>query len=218
MECKQVRVALSALLDGEDPPVPADAVARHVAGCRQCRAWQAQAEQVTRSVRVRLAEVPDLTERVVAAVSADSAARASAGQAAFARVRGRAKATWLRWAVAVIALTQIMLAAPELFGVASLHFGHGHGLHAGREGASFDIAVAVGFLLVARFPERARALAPVAMVLAAFLIVTSGIDLLSARTTLLHEVGHGLAVLQAGLLWGLSRAGDRGLAVRPLAA
>ncbi|MQA24168.1 MAG: hypothetical protein GEU94_01570 [Micromonosporaceae bacterium] len=218
MECEQVRAALSALLDGEDPPMPAQAAIRHVAGCPECRAWQARAEQVTRSVRARSVEAPDLTERVLAAVSADAAARAGAGQVAATRVRGRAKTTWLRWTVAVIAVTQIVLAVPELLGIPSLHFGHGHGLHAGREDASFDIAVAVGFLLVARFPERARALAPVAIVLAAFLTVTSGIDLLSARTTLLHEVGHGLVVLQAGLMWGLSRDGGSRLAVRPRAA
>ncbi|MGH3663630.1 MAG: hypothetical protein ACRDTQ_17470, partial [Micromonosporaceae bacterium] len=117
---------------------------------------------------------------------------------------------WLRWAVALAALAQISLAAPELLA------GHQHGVHLGREGASFDIALAVGFLLAARYPERARALAPVAMVLAMFLMVTSGVDLLARSTTWLHELAHGLTLLQAGLLWALVRAWGSDLRARPL--
>ena len=228
MDCKQVRVALSALIDGEDPPVAADAAARHMAGCLECQAWQARAEQLTRLIRVQPAQVPDLTERVLAATAADAAGHrewtgrrrlASSVSARFGRFRGGPKPGWLRWAVAVVALVQLALALPELLGIPSLHLGHGHALHAGREGASFDIAVAVGFLLAARFPDRARALAPVAVVLALCLTVTSGVDLLALRTTLLHELGHALVLVQAGLLWALGRTGGSGLTlVRPRAA
>ncbi|MGH3747315.1 MAG: zf-HC2 domain-containing protein [Micromonosporaceae bacterium] len=205
MKCEQARAAVSAGLDGEDPPVAAAAATQHLTGCVECRSWKARAETVTRLVRVQPAlAAPDLAERVLVAAAADRG-RHGAEQAEGGWVR-----RWLRWAVALVALAQISLAVPELLA------GHQHGVHLGREGASFDIAFAVGFLLAARYPERARALAPVAMVLAMFLMVTSGVDLLAQSTTWLHEIAHGLTLLQAGLLWALVRAWGSGLRARPL--
>ncbi|MGH3715544.1 MAG: zf-HC2 domain-containing protein [Micromonosporaceae bacterium] len=203
MDCGEVREALSALLDSETPPVTAEVARRHLAGCADCRQWQLRAEQVTRQVRVgAAADVPDLTARVLAAVNADRAASGagrSGGRPAAARWPGWRTA--LRIAVALAAVLQLGLALPELL------FGAAGELHTHREGASFDVAIAVGFLLAARYPERARALMPVAAVLAVALALTTGIDLANGATTVLHEVGHALVILQAGLLWALGRTG-----------
>ncbi|MGC5022864.1 zf-HC2 domain-containing protein [Micromonospora sp. DT47] len=200
MRCDDVRVALSARLDGEDPQAPAGALDAHTGTCPGCRSWLARAEQVTRLTRVRSVQVPDLTAEVLAAVAADPVlARRSP-----AAVRA-ARRQLLRIAVAVAAVAQLAVALPILLaglGVAA-------DPHTSREMASFDVALAVGFALAAWRPERARAFLPVALVLAVCLAGTSAVDIANSTTALVHEVGHLAAVVQAGLLWALGRvSGD----------
>jgi predicted anti-sigma-YlaC factor YlaD len=224
MTCDEVRVALSARLDGEDPQAAPARLDAHVAECAGCRDWLARAEQVTRAVRVQPVQVPDLTEGVLAAVAADRTTRpagraaASPGAAlpgavppvgaasrAGAVVREDQRAArWqiLRVAVAVAAVAQLALALPVLLG----GFGIADDPHTSREMASFDVALAVGFALAAYRPQRARAFVPVAFVLALCLAATSLIDVATASTALVHEVGHLAAVVQAALLWALGRA------------
>jgi predicted anti-sigma-YlaC factor YlaD len=191
MTCSQARIAISALIDGEEPGIPAAQVRAHVAGCPACQAWQHSAEEVTRAVRVQSVQVPDLTERVLAAVHADPAAAARS-----AAVTSRRQV--VRWALAVSALAQLVIGVPLLFG-------GGETLHVSREMASFDVALAVGYLFAAWRPARAAALVPVAVVLSVCLLFTSTLDVASDGVLVAHEVGHLLAVLQAGLLWALGR-------------
>jgi predicted anti-sigma-YlaC factor YlaD len=176
--CEDVRVALSARLDGEDFRSPLD-IDGHIAACAQCRAWLAAAERL----RIPVLEAPDLTTRILAAVAAD---RESAR-----RHRGRI----LQVALVLSAVVQLALAVPELF----------IGAHVGREAASFDIALAVGFALAAWRPERARAFVPVAFVLAGCLTLTSIVDIARAVAVPAHEISHVAALAQAGLLLALSR-------------
>ena len=191
MTCDQIRVALSARLDAEDPGVPAERLDGHLARCPACRDWLARAEEVTRAVRVP-APARDLTAAVLTAVAADPASDRHA--------RLRARRQVLRVAVGVAALAQLVMAVQALWGVVPLD------PHTGREAASFDVAVAVGFGLAAYRPERARAFVPVAFVLAACLSLTSVVDMAAATTALVHEFGHLAAVAQAGLLWALGRS------------
>lgn len=204
MTCDEVRVALSARLDGEDPQAPDATLDGHVAGCAECRGWLARAEQVTRLVRVQSAHVPDLTAAVLAAVAADPQASAAArGQAAAREAAAHGRRQILRVAVAVAAAAQLAIALPILLGGLAVD------PHTSREMASFDVALAVGFALAAYRPERARAFVPVAFVLAVCLAATSAVDIANSSTALVHEVGHLAAVVQAGLLWALGRATGR---------
>lgn len=196
MICDDIRTALSARLDGEEPGVPSAALDEHTAACAGCRDWLARAEQVTRMVRVSTVAVPDLTAPVLAAVAADERATRVAALAAV-----RARRQVLRVAVAVAAVAQLVIALPVLFaglGVAA-------DPHLSREMASFDVALAVGFALAAYRPERAQAFVPVAFVLAVCLAGTSVVDIANSTTALVHEIGHLAAVVQAGLLWALGR-------------
>jgi predicted anti-sigma-YlaC factor YlaD len=207
--CSDVRVAMSARLDGEEPGLPAVAIEAHLAGCTACGAWQDGADRVTRTVRAPT-PAPDLSDQIMAAVAADPLIAADqARAAAVAEAHGR----WqiLRIAVALAAVTQIALALPTLVGS---FLGTELSPHASREMASFDIAVAVGFLLAAWRPVRARAYVPVALVLAGCLAATSGVDLLRGVTGITHEMGHLVAAVQAVLLWALGRA-DRTERIRP---
>lgn len=189
-DCDVIRIGLSARMDGEDPGTSVDILDRHLLGCADCRAWLDGAERVTREARVRSVSVPDLTMSILAAVNADQRARDLAA--------ARSRRQILRIAVGIAAFVQLALAVPILFG-------GGVGPHSGREMASFDIALAVGFALAAWRPERARAFVPVAFVLAACLALTSGFDIASAEIQLRHEAGHIAALVQAGLLWALGR-------------
>jgi predicted anti-sigma-YlaC factor YlaD len=214
MTCEQMRVALSARLDGEAAGVADPVLDAHLVECTGCRDWLAQAERVTQAVRAQPVEVPDLTAAVLAAVAADPKAprrtRAAATNAAAANaattadVARHGRQQILRLAVAVAAAAQLVLAVPVLLTGASLATDP----HSSREMASFDVALAVGFALAAWRPQRARAFVPVAFVLAACLAVTTAVDLANSTTALLHEVGHLAAVAQAALLWALGRSSD----------
>lgn len=197
--CDEVRIGLSARLDGEVAGWAAQAGSTpaaldgHLAGCADCRGWLRAAERLTRAVRVQSVEAPDLTAPILAAVAAE---RNAAVQARRRQADGHRQL--LRIALGVTAAVQVLLALPVLFA-------GGGELHTGREAASFDIALAVGFALAAWRPERARAFVPVAFVLAACLIMTSVFDVADGMTALAHEIGHAAALAQAGLLWALSR-------------
>ncbi|MBO4209230.1 zf-HC2 domain-containing protein [Micromonospora echinofusca] len=199
MTCDDVRAALSARLDGEDPGAPGAVLDAHTDTCPGCRSWLARAEQVTRAVRVQAVAVPDLTAAVLAAVTADPQARPVPAQTHRAALRARRQV--LRVAVAVAAVAQLAVALPIL--LAGL--GVAPDPHTSREMASFDVALAVGFALAAYRPERAQAFVPVAMVLAVCLAATSTVDIVNSTTALMHELGHLAAVVQAGLLWALGR-------------
>jgi predicted anti-sigma-YlaC factor YlaD len=185
--CEDVRTALSARLDG----LAGDGGARvdeHLASCGACQAWMSASEEVTRSLRSQISRVPDLTAPILAAVAAD-------------RVAARAdRRRILQVALALSALVQLALAIPSLFIHASDAL-----VHLGREAASFDIALAVGFALAAWRPERARAFVPVAFVLSGCLILTSAFDIARGVAVPAHEIAHVAALAQAGLLLALAR-------------
>jgi predicted anti-sigma-YlaC factor YlaD len=202
MRCDDVRVALSARLDGEDPGMPAAVLDAHAEDCPACGAWLARAERMKRALRVQVADVPDLTASVLAAVAADPRSAANARSAAAARGRRQI----LRIAVAVAAIAQFAIALPLLFPGLGVTID----AHTSREMASFDIAMAVGYALAAYRPDRARAFVPVAFVLAACLALTSAVDVATSTTAAVHEIGHLAAVAQAGLLWALGRADGGG--------
>jgi len=212
--CEDVRVAVSARLDAEDPGIAPEEIDGHLAGCADCAAWLREAERL--ASRVQVPPAPDLTGRIMTAVAADPViAAGEARRRAAEEARGRQRV--LRVAVAAAALVQLALAVPILVGA---FLASEVGPHIGREMASFDVAVAVGFLFVAARPARARALVPVAIVLAALLGITSSVDIIRGVAGPAHEIGHLVAVIQAGLLWALSRTetGPRGRVPRPRVA
>jgi hypothetical protein len=100
---------------------------------------------------------PDLTDSTIWAIDADPQVAAQR-----ARLRAAAEAhnrrQILRVAVAAAAVVQLALALPSLFGAVADTAGAS--LHATREMASFDVAVAVGFLLAAWRPQRAISYVP----------------------------------------------------------
>lgn len=176
--------------------MPEAEVRAHLGGCGMCQAWLAGAERVTRLVRVQPVQIPDLTERIMQAVYADGSMPSPRRAVVSVAQRWRAA---LRWSLGGLAVLQLVLAVPDLLGAV------GHDAHAGREVAAFDIALAVGLLVVACYPEHARVFAPVALTLVFCFGSISALDILQGAVTPGRVAIHGIAALQALLVWRLAR-------------
>ena len=191
--CQPYRDALSARADGEVVPLGTD-VEAHLDDCTACTAFAAAVDDLSRRTRVAPAEpVPDLTASILAAVDTPDVAR----------VRGRVEQ--LRGLLALVGVVQLLLAVPALVAVGGLT------AHVAREVGIFEVALGIGFLLVARRPARAGGLLPVAAVVAALVTLTSVGDLLGGATTWLQETPHLLELVGTTLLWLLDRRGGRAM-------
>lgn len=188
MRCEDVREALSAQLDGEAPPPGADParVEAHLGGCAACRAFAGASARHHRAMRVRAAEpVPDLTDAILARTLP---------------VRPQPVREWARYALLVVAGTQLVLAVPAI-----LEGGGTASLHAGRELAGTSIAVAIGYLWAAWQPRRAAGLLPLAAALAATMLATAVLDVVDGGAAPGAESVHLLDLAGLGLLWALTR-------------
>ena len=197
MRCDAVRTALSVRLDGEaDTHLRVDLDA-HLDGCPACRAWLTQAERITRVVRVQSVQVPDLTAQILAAAQREGVFPRPATDRAY----GAAAQRWnvLRWCLGLLAVVQLIIAVPGLLGEI------GHEAHSGREVAAFDIALSVGLLIAAFYPEYARFFAPVVITLVLCFGTISALDVMQGVVTPSRVAVHVIAVVQAGLLWLLAR-------------
>jgi predicted anti-sigma-YlaC factor YlaD len=201
MSCTQIRQAISASLDGEQPGVDDRAVAAHLARCPECRAFRERAIALHRSVRVEPApDLADLAPSILAALDAGA-------RAAPAPDPGPDRA--LRLILAAIALVQIAVAVPALVLGADANLP----VHAARHLGSFDVALAVGFLFAAWRPSRIAGLLPVAAALVACLLGSSLLDLASGNTAALSEAHHLTDVAGLVVAWLLSRSPPRPVAL-----
>jgi len=193
MDCDDLREAISARLDGEDPGVDDGALDAHLTACGTCRAWADGAATLHRLVRVQAADpVPDLTDAILARATGAPDPRPAA-----ARPRPVSSA---RWALVAVALTQLVLAAPDL-----LLGGDGSATHVARELGAFDVALAVGLVVAAWQPARAWGLLPVGAALALVLGFAAVADVLEGSATVLDESHHLLEVAGLALLWLVAR-------------
>lgn len=194
MRCEAIREALSARLDGEASGFSDDAVDAHVATCRGCAAWSEELHLLHRIVRVREAEpVPDLTAAIL---GAPQEAALTVGRSPRTEPISVA-----RWALFVVALSQLVLAGPALL----LGEGSGATVHVARELGSFDVALAIGLLLAAWQPARAWALFPVVAALALVMGGTAVLDVVRGTATSLGEAHHVLDLAGVSVLWLVAR-------------
>jgi predicted anti-sigma-YlaC factor YlaD len=195
MTCMQIRHAISARLDGEDPGLDEATVYGHLATCSGCRAFAHDTEELHRAVRLAPAPaIPDLTPGILAAIGNETrATEDSETQHA------------LRWILLAIAITQIAIAIPALL------FGSDAGLpvHAARHIGSFDVALGVGFLFAAWRPSRIPGLLPVVVALVVCLVGSSLLDVASGNTAALGEAQHVLDFVGLAVVWLLSRPTPR---------
>jgi predicted anti-sigma-YlaC factor YlaD len=200
MECERWREALSARLDGEVPGIDASLIDAHVARCAGCRAFAAAAEAAHRGHRVAPAPtVPDLSRRVRKAVAVSD--RAS------------------RWSV-VRALLVVVAVQIVAFSLPALILGDEEdtATHAARHLGAFTAAYGVALLVVAIRPARARAMLPVAVVLAGALAITAVVDMVDGRVPLVGEAQHLPELLSVVLVWLLAVPAPRRAATAAVGA
>ena len=188
VKCGDVREATSALLDGEPAGVEPAVLEAHFGSCPDCAGWRDSAHVVTRRARLAAAEPAPPPSAGLLALVEDERRRVS---------RVISPLTRVRLALVAVAIAQIVLTVPQLI------LGHDHDapIHVAHEMGSFDLALAVGFLVAAWQPVRARGMHVLVGVAALLLVVTAAIDLLAGRTTPADEAPHLLALIGWALLY-----------------
>jgi predicted anti-sigma-YlaC factor YlaD len=195
MDCDSTRVAISASLDGENPGVPDEIVRAHLDECEACRAWRERAHALTRRARLGGYVLDhDLAPRVLAAVPANPPRRP-------------ARRAWFRSALAVVAVAQLAITVPLLI----LGHDHGAGAHAAHELGSFDLALAIAFVVGAVRPKLSAGLAWPCCVAALGLAGTAVADLITGATFGADEAQHLVAIVGALLLFWQARTESAGV-------
>ncbi len=191
VDCLTCHEALSARMDGEDEPVPAELTDQHLASCQACRSWQERVEQTSRALRVREATpVPDLSAAILDMAVPPHPTRG----------------WWARIALIVVAVAQLGLALSQLFGVVT-HVGfdsHGSG-HLLNESTAWNVALGVGLLWAA---FRSRVTTGLIPVLAGFVLILAPYsihDLATGAVAGSRVAEHGLLALALALLIVINR-------------
>lgn len=185
MTCDPWIDAISARADGEEPPIDDRLLDAHLATCAACRAFAADVPRLRRASMVAAEPMDDLSGQVVKAV----------------RLADRRSVWWvLRLGLGIIAVQVLVLSAPALL------LGHSAGSdrHAARHLGSFAVAYAIGLLVVALRPAKARGMLPLAAALAGCLAVTAVIDIAEGRTPAVTEFHHIPEVVGLVLVWVLA--------------
>ena len=192
MKCETVREALSARIDGEEEPIPAETVDRHLAACSACQGWFRRAEMLRRSMIVHTApQVPDLADTIMAELPP---------QVRVAHV--------IRAVLAAVAVAQTSLALTQLFGVdTGMTGGHGAFMmgHMTHESAAWNLAVGIGLIWAALRTRAAAAQLPMLTVFVGVLTAASLLDLSHGEVTVSRLVTHLPVLLGVALLYLVHR-------------
>ncbi len=196
MSCDSWLEAISARADHEPLGLDEHLLDAHLETCPSCRTFAAHTDALRRKMRVTPApEIPDLSRQVVKLNSvADRVSR-----------WGIARAF-----LALLAIETVILSIPALV------LGHdgGGSPHAARHLGAFTVAYAAGLFVVVIRPSRARAILPVAFVLATALTITAIVDVAEGHIPLLGEAVHIPELLSVLLVWLIARPVPQ-RAVRP---
>ncbi len=173
--------------------MPAAETDAHLAQCAACTRWQASAQALTRTIRVRPAEPePDLVDAVLAAAPP------------------RHTALVPRLGLAAVAIVQLWLSLAQLLaGATGGDTGHGTSTHLFNEGIAWNLALAVGLLVAAVSEHRAAGLLPTLGGFVAVLVAFSVNDLLDGTATTARVVSHLPLLPGLVLLYLVARAHRR---------
>lgn len=175
---------LSAEFDGEASGVEVAAARHHLASCESCRAWSVDVERLQRRIRVREADlVPDLARVILERSHPPSPGRGE----------------WVRLSLVVVALTQLVVALPDLFASSAADR-----VHDARHVGAMAVALALGLLYTAHRPTRAYGILPVVAALAATMLGAAAVDLVRGSALLVSESVHLLEAIGFVLVWMLA--------------
>ncbi len=187
VDCLTCREALSARIDGETEPVPADRTDEHLRTCAACQVWQVRVSEQARSLRVRAAvEVPDLSRVILENAVVPASARGS----------------WARVALAGVSVAQLALGLAQLLGggttaAHAVHDGPSVASHLFNESTAWNVALGIGLFWAAFRPRATSGLIPVTAGFVVLVFAYSTHDLITDSVPVSRVVGHGLLV--AGL-------------------
>ena len=167
--------------------LPAAVVVAHISSCHGCRSWSTEATGLHRSVRVQAAPVePDRTAAILAALPVPAAP-----------FRDHVRS--LRAVTLTIAMVQAVASIPLLLGHGDMMH-----MHYARHIGVFSAALAIGMLVVAWQPERARGLLPVLAVVVVGLAWSCFDDLLAGRSVPGSALAHAANVAGLAAVWMLA--------------
>jgi predicted anti-sigma-YlaC factor YlaD len=181
VNCDDWQAAIAALAAGESTPVDPRWVRAHLSGCATCRA---------RHDELVLDATPSGDDQAGSVLANTVVAHAR-------RIDRRAVHPLLRLALVGCAATLLVVHAPTLV----LGDGHHGGEHVARHAAACPVAFAIGLVVVALRPSKARGLLPVIGALAAALLITAAVDIGRGITPIVAEVDHLAEVVGAILVW-----------------
>lgn len=184
--CADYQDAISAIFDGEDPGIGGGSLEAHVTRCPNCAGFRNSLEVLPRRRLEAAPQMPDLS--VVVTRRHVLAERRSAS-------------ILLRLLLAGVAIEMLVAAFPALV------LGRDAMIttHAARHLGSFSVAFAVGLAVVVFRPARARAMLPVAVILAGGLAITAAIDLAEGHAHFFAESAHLPGLMSVVLLWLMAR-------------
>jgi predicted anti-sigma-YlaC factor YlaD len=205
MDCTTCQEILSARLDGEAGHLDVAGADAHRSTCAACAAFEASAQSLHRSIRVRAAEpVPDLASEIVAAATVPRA--------------HPHKRTWkvpaMHAAQVALGFVGLVLLATALPTMVLHDTGGLHEHHVTRELAAFQVALAGGFLLAALTPARAAGLLPTVAILVVSMTTIAAIDLGRGETPSIAEAQHLLELGGLFLIACINRADPSPVAAR----
>jgi predicted anti-sigma-YlaC factor YlaD len=189
VKCDRVREAASARLDSEPIGMPVAVLDEHLATCADCARWLAAATRLTRQSRISTADVPDLSRHLLGDVIGPAR-------------RLLRRRWWLRAALVIVAIVQVAISLPPLFGTS---IDMAMSMHAAHETAAWNIALGVGFLFTALRSGRATGLLPV---LATFVVVLGALcvtDVVDGAVSAGRLATHAGIVVGLALVFGLAR-------------
>lgn len=200
MDCSVAREALSARLDGEREPIPGPRVDEHLGACASCRQWYDAAVGQTQLLR-RLAGRSQV-----------SAVRQPRSTDPPRAPRWARRSDWARWALGVVGVAQLTLAAAQSLGAAVGLPPVAHGGHLFNESTAWSAALGVAMIASAIRPTVALGLGWVLGVYAAILAVVVVGDVASGAVSVGHVLSHlpiAVGAVLAVLIWRRVRYDDR---------
>jgi predicted anti-sigma-YlaC factor YlaD len=189
VRCDRFQEAASARLDGEPIGMASSALDHHLATCVDCARWLDDAMRLTRQVRLQPADQPDLAELIL-------------NNAVLPARKVLRRRNWLRLAVAIVGLIQVLIAAPSMFGTS---IGMAMSVHATHEVAAWNCALGIALLGTALRPRRAGGVLSVLATFVAVLTLLSIRDVASGAVDVERLATHLGAVAGVVLLAGLAR-------------
>jgi predicted anti-sigma-YlaC factor YlaD len=185
VDCGSAQEVLSADLDGQAGPLEVRAAKLHRDSCGPCSAWFDDVSLLQRRVRVRSAEsVPDLSAVIL---ERSHPPRPGRGE-------------WVRYSLVVVALTQLVIALPDLIARTE----PGTTAHESRHVGAMAVALALGLLYTAKVPARAYGILPITAALAATMLASAIFDVTRGSTPLLGESVHIVELVGFVLVWLLA--------------